>query len=171
MDAKDRKYDYQRGNVKGKRVGQAVLDIMSKPQPTITAGEIMENYAPRFLDELESTIEKNRSRYKSPFYVLVLTKKEPWAVNVVRNYFIARQTAPHALQLMSAYQWYTKTLYVVNEQCGEVKLCWSLPAYQECVSISKYPYLWDPDLVKWIYDCFRGKLELDDYSHLFRMSA
>ena len=167
MDANDPRYDYKRGTVKGKRVGQAVLDILEKEHNSYTTGDIIDGFAPKFLKTLEETIEANRTKYESPFYIIVLTRKEFWANNVVRNYFIARQTPPHALQLMRDYQWYTKTLYVVNDRCGEVKLAWSLPAFQECKTVAKNPFIYPPALVSWVNACFTGQLERDEYNYLF----
>lgn len=168
MDSSDEKYHYSKRGVTGARVGQAVSDILSKEQPDYTVADILEGFGMKFAIELEKTIENNLSKYKSPFYVFALTKKEFWADNVVRNWFIARQTPPYALEMMIAYPGYTKTLYVINSAKGDLKVAWSIPGIEECKSILKTPNTFSPDLVQWIQDCFASKLELDDYDYLFR---
>lgn len=142
------------------RVGQAVADILSKEQPTYTAGEILDGYSQKFAQEIESVIEKNQDKYAGPFYIFVLTKKEMWADNVVRNWFIARQTKPNALEMMSQYSNHTKTLYKVNKVGQKLlEIEWSLPGFSECISVLKSPGTYDPELVRWIISCFEGKLD------------
>lgn len=167
MDNTDERYNYDRFGSKGKRVGQAVADILSKDQPTYTVGEILEGLGPKFASELEKCINDNLDKYKSPFYILALTKKEFWADNVVRNWFVARQTPPYCEQMMYDYPNHTKTLYVINSDRGDLKVAWSLPGYEDCKSIAKTPDSFHPELVQWVIDCFAGKLNKDKYDELF----
>jgi hypothetical protein len=164
MTKEEQKYDYNRFGSKGQRVGQAVVDIMSRENAPQTVEETLDAFGPDYAKELDDTIELNKGKYKSPFYVLVLMKKEMWAVNVLRNYFIARQTPPYALDLIQEYPNYTKTLYQVDSVKGNLKLVWSIPGHSECISILKTPGSFDEDLVKWIIAAYGGKLELDAYN-------
>ena len=164
MGAIDDRYNYNRFGSKGQRVGQAVLDILSVPQPVQTVGDVLDSFGKDFAKEMEETINSGMKIYSSPFYVFVLTKKEFWADNVLRNYFIARQTPPHAFEMMGKYSNYTKTLYMVDGNQGNVRALWSLPSYVDCVSIAKRPDSFDPELVKWVENCFRRKLDKDSYS-------
>lgn len=158
------KYHYDRFGKKGKRVGQAVVDILSKEQKSQTVQETIDAYAPQFLKELESAIEEGKRKYKSPYYVLVLSHKEMWAVNMMRNWFIPRQTPPYALDLLGQYPNHMKTLYMADADKGIVTLLWTIPGYQDCISILKNPLAYDQQLVKWIEECFNKELELDNYS-------
>ena len=164
MDANDKRYDYNRFGKKGKRVGQAVVDILSKDQPIYTAEEILNEYAPKFVQELEDCIKENHKKYTSPFYVFVLTGKEMWAENVLRNWFVARQTPPHAIDMVVEFPHKSKTLYMVDAEKGKVKVLWTIPGIEDCKSIMKDPLIYDPHLVQWIIDCFEGKLNKDSYS-------
>ncbi len=168
MDSNDPRYKYNRFGMKGARVGQAVADILSKDQPTYTAGEILDGFGAKFAQELEKSVNDSIGKYKSPFYIMALTKKEFWADNVVRNWFIPRQTPPHASDMMIQYPNYTHTLYVVHGIKGDIKVAWSVPAFQDCISVSKTPGTYAPELVQWILDCFAGKLDLDNYDYLFK---
>ena len=167
MQDKETKYRYNRRGKKGARVGQAVADILSKNNSPMTCEEVLEGFGARFAQELESTINENMGKYESPFYVFALTKKEFWADNIVRNWFVARQTPPHALEMMIQYPGYTKTLYAINSTKGDLKVAWSIPGLEECKSICRNPGIYSTDLVEWIKQCFEGKLDLDNYNYLF----
>lgn len=155
----DEKYDYNRFGSKGKRVGQAVYDILSKDQPYQSAGDTFDALAPRFVQELEDTIKNNEKKYDSPFYVIVFTNKEMWAPNVMRNWFIARQTAPRAMDMIHQYPHHVKTLYKVDSKEGSHKVQWTIPGFEDCKSILKNPQAHDPQLVTWIISAFEGSLD------------
>lgn len=164
----DHQYQYNRFGSKGMRVGQAVSDILSKEQPVQTAGDIIDAYSAKYASELEKAIEDSKGKYKNPFYVLALTKKEYWTDNVVRNWFIPRQTAPYALDMMIQYPNHTKTLYVINYDRGDLKVAWSIPGHEDCKSVLKTPDDFSPELVQWIKDCYNGNLNKDRYDELFQ---
>lgn len=159
----DSKYDYNRFGAKGKRVGQAILDINAGNQAPLTVGDTLEAYAPEFARQMELCVEDGSKRYRSPFYVFVLSNKEFWADNMMRNRFIARQSPPHALKAMGEYKHFVKTLYMVDGDKGRVECVWCLPAYPDCVAIAKHPEAHDPTLVKWIEQCFTGQLDRDHW--------
>lgn len=164
MLAEPDKYSYDRFGTHGKRVGQAVIDLSSRPQAIQTVGDTLDAFGADYAKQMEECIEQNKGKYKDPFYIFVLTKKEFWATNLVRNWFIARQTAPHAFKSMEEYSGYTKTLYIVDGSKGNIKTIWSLPSFQDCISIARQPLSYDPELVKWVEECFSLKLEKDSYS-------
>lgn len=165
LDASDPRYHYDRHGIKASRVGQAVIDILSKDRPMQTAGETIEAFGPEYTRQIEEAVNNGiEKRFSNPFYILVLTKKESFAVNVVRNYFVTRQTAPHALKLAKEYKNFTKTLYLVDSDKGNLGLLWSIPGFQECKAIARHPRGFAPELVGWIKDCFEGKLDKDKYA-------
>jgi hypothetical protein len=65
---------------------------------------------------------------------------------------------------MEEYSGYTKTLYIVDSSKGNVKTIWSLPSFQDCITIARHPLTYDPELVKWVENCFSLKMEKDSYS-------
>lgn len=159
MDAKDRKYSYDRFGMKGARVGQAVYDILKGPAETTTVEEILDEYSTKFCKELEDTINSNEKKFANNFYVFVLSNKEMWAENVVRNWFIARATCPDALEMVAQYPNHCKILYEVNKKTDEVTLKWTIPGINDCISIMKHPELYDKQLCSWIHRCFNGMLK------------
>ena len=160
MSDSDR-YDYSRFGSKGaSRVGQAVYDILNSPNRVDTRVEdVLESSKAKYTQDMENCVNANLYKYEDPFYVLVISKKEPWAANVVRNFFIARQTKPRGLDMVVEYAHATKTLYKVNKYRGNVEVVWSLPGFEEMKSVLNQPELYDRELVKWITDCFAGNLD------------
>lgn len=158
------KYDYNRFGKKGKRVGQASIDILSKPHAEQTVGETLDAFGPDYARQIEECIDQHAHKYTNPWYLFVLTKKEYLLENVVRNWFIPRQTAPHAFDMMEQYSNFTKTLYIVDSEKGKIKLCWSLPGFTDCITVAAHPELYSPELVQWIEECFTRKLDKDKYS-------
>lgn len=160
-----KKYDYDRFGIKAQRVGQAVYDIISHDQPDQSAEETVFEFGPDFVKELEAAIENGRKHYASPFYVLVLSKKEMWACNLMRNYFIARQTFPLGTDMVQQYPNHMKTLYKIDANKGNVTIMWSIPGHQECQIVAKNPAQYDPQLVEWIFQCYAGKFDIDIAPH------
>jgi len=141
------------------KVGAAVQKILSKEQDTITVQEILDAYSKKYLEEMESVIKNNIDKFESPFYIVVLSKKEPWALNVLRNWFISRQTRPKVSYLRSEYPNYMSTVYEVNKTSSELKILWSLPIKQDCAVILKNRHLYDPKLIQWVEEADSGKLD------------
>lgn len=156
LDARNKKYTYDRFGMSGARVGQAVYDILKSGESGTTVEDILSEYSNKFVKELEDTIAANEHKYKDIFHILVLSNKEMWAENVVRNWFVARETAPQAIDMVSQYPNHCKILYEVSKRSGEIKVKWTIPGIQDCISIVKNPRLYDPQLFQWIKDCFNG---------------
>jgi len=138
------------------KVGKAVHEILSKSNDDITVGEIMDEFQHKYAKEMESCLENNVNKYDPPFYVVVLTKKEPWALNVMRNWFIARQTRPSAKILREDYPNYMQTVYSYDKRSSELKIHWSLPIAQDAAVVLQNPQLYDSTLVKWVTEYSRG---------------
>jgi hypothetical protein len=163
MDAKDKRYKYDRFGMKGARVGQAVVDILSKDQPDTTVGDIMGEYGKDFVKQFEEAVETGSKLYESPFYIFVLSAKEMWAVNMVRSWFIPRQTPPYASDMMVEHPNKTKTLYMIDYKNGKAGLLWTVPSIQECATVEANADLYHPDLVKWCSQCLKGTMDKDSY--------
>jgi len=138
-------------------VGKAVLDILSKPQEMQTVQDTLDALTPRYFEELDATIAANKSKYSSPFFVVILKKKEPWALNVLRQWYIARQSKPLAKVLRRDYANFTHDVWEANEK-GDRKLLWTLPTAIEATTILKNKQLYHEDLVKWCQQFESGGL-------------
>lgn len=147
-------YSYDRFGSKGSRVGQAVVDILSKPQPVYSAEEILDEMGKGIMSYIFDAVEKGVEKYKSKFYLLHLFNKTLGQFNVdnvvVQKAMAFKDRKWTPKEVMDAHPNPCKTLYEVDPQGGLVKMCWTLPAYQDCKSIMKNPALYDADLIKWI---------------------
>lgn len=141
------------------KVGQAVYDILKRDQVQTSVEEVLSEAEKKYTQEMEDIIQSNFNKYDSPFYIIVLTKKEPWALNVMRNWFIARQTRPKVQFLRQEFPNHMSTVYSVNKSTHELKILWSLPIKQDADVVLKNRHLYDPTLVKWIEDCNSGALD------------
>lgn len=140
------------------KVGEKVYEFMQKEQSPIEVGEIIAEYAHEYTEEVKNCIKQNVGRFESPFYIVVLHKKEPWSVNVMRNWFIARQSKPSAFVLRNDYPNHSNTVYRYDSKTSELKILWSLPTEQDARTIIKNFHLYDKTLVSWIADYNDGKL-------------
>ena len=130
-------------------VGQAVHDILESHETSPEVGEIISEYGDSYADQIRECIIKNSNRYESPFYITVLHKKEAWALNVLRNWFIARQTKPEMKSMWVNFPNFMHTVYEFDKKKEELNLLWSLPSPQEAKVVIENWSLYDPQLVKW----------------------
>jgi hypothetical protein len=155
----EKKYTFEKfPTPKDVKVGQAVFDILNKEQSSQEVGETLEMMMPKYLEELRGTCFNGSKMYKSPFYVVVLGKKEAWALNVLRHFFIARQTKPDSRVLLKDYPNYFQDVFEYSETSGNCRLLWSLTAHWNHQEILQKPDLYHPDLVQWHVDHYAGKL-------------
>lgn len=139
------------------KVGQAVFEILSKKQPDVEVGEIISEYADEYAEQVREAVRRGALEYKNPFYIVVLHKKEAWALNVLRNWFITRQYKPFSSVMWRLFPNFTHTVYEYNG--NELKILWSLPSPQEGKVILQNWHLYHPQLVKWVRDAQNGALE------------
>lgn len=137
-----------------KTVGKAVFDILEKDTHSYEVQEIIDEYSKSYTEEMRQCVSNNASHFESPFYIVVLHKKEPWALNVLRNYFVARQTKPDIKTMWTDYRHYMHTVYEFNKNTEKLNLLWSLPSPEEAKTILENWALYDAQLVKWCQKAF-----------------
>lgn len=131
------------------KVGQAVYDILSKPQAPQEVGDTIDAMTPKYYEELSACIVENQKKLVKPFYIVVLRKKEPWAMNVLRQWFVARQSRPRPYVMRNDYPNHDHDVWKIGEG-DRTELCWTLPTEQDSRSIMKNRHLYDASLVDWI---------------------
>jgi REP element-mobilizing transposase RayT len=133
------------------KVGQAVYDILSKPTHDMqNVGETLDAMTPRYYKELFDTFENNRKQFSSPFYIVVLRKKEPWALNVLRQWYIARQSKPSARVLRKDYPNHDHDVWEADSKADDVRLLWTLPTSQDAQTILTNKGMYQEDVVECI---------------------
>lgn len=145
--------------LEGAKVGKAVFDILSKPQQeTQEVGETMEAMTPRYYQELLDTVKNHKDKLPPEFYIVVLRKKEPWAMNVLRQWFIPRESKPSAAVMREDYPNFDHDVWRINTQDSSINFLWTLPTAQDSATILKNKHFYDEALVKTICDFNEGKL-------------
>lgn len=145
--------------LKGAQVGKAVFDILSNPnQASQEVGETMEAMTPRYYQELMATINANKDKFEASFFIVVLRKKEPWALNVLRQWFVSRQTKPSAATLREDYPNFDHDVWHINSKDSSINFLYTLPTAQDSATILKNKECYDPDLVATIVKFNEGKL-------------
>lgn len=160
------KYSYDRFGSKGQRVGQAVVDILSKEQPEYTVEDILEGcgLGADYLELIRDEAEKSKKRFYDKFYILSLIKKglgEMGISNVLKHSCRSFEKKFSMQEVMLAHPTSDKHMYEVDIKKGEINLIWSLPDYEQCKIIKKSPKLYDPTLAKCVLAYFRNE-ELKD---------
>jgi single-stranded DNA-specific DHH superfamily exonuclease len=146
------------------KLGQAAFDILSKKTESQTVEETIDAMTPKYQKELEIAASLGSKEYNSPFYVVILRKKETVGgtlSNVLHHKYVRRQTKPKASFLRSEFPNSDHDVYEVNSNTQQITLIWTLPTKQDCLTILKNKQLYDPQLVKWIQDFDEGHVYLD----------
>lgn len=146
------------------KVGQAVYDIMSKPQYDQTVEETIEAMTGKYYEKLMAAVDEGctAKNYPNVFWVLVERKKETLmgnAQNVLSQRFFTFPFRPKAKIAREERPNSDFDLYEVNKDSSSIDYIWTIPTYQDSVTILKNKHLYDPQYVKWIEDYNMGVLD------------
>jgi hypothetical protein len=145
------------------KVGQAVYDIMSKPQASQTVEETIEAMTDKYFEKLKEAAEEGvKAGFPNIFYVLLERKKETLmgnANNVLKHRYMTLPFRPKAAVCREECPNSDFDLYEINKSTNEITLLWTLPTKQDSRTILKNPHLYDPNLVQWIRDFDKGLLD------------
>jgi hypothetical protein len=143
------KYAYNRFGSKATRVGQAVYDLMVRgDNQTLTAEDIAENNQQKYISELFIAVDRGMKSYEVPFFIVVLFNNEPSLVNVGRLRYCPRQTEPTKEFLMTAFPYFHKDLWKIEEGKGPVYQ-YTLPSLENFREILKNRNSYSEDLHKY----------------------
>jgi hypothetical protein len=107
-----------------KTVGQLSSDLILRPFDTRSPIELEREMHGEFEKNLLEAIERGKKRLYSPFYIVVLTKKERIMPNVLREYFIDRQSCPTPE--------YDQVVYCIHSDRDTVEFLWVIPSKDTC---------------------------------------
>lgn len=159
LSVEENKYSYNRFNSRGVRVGQAVMDIISKEQQNYSVEDILDEFGRDWLDNIREIADVYKARYDDEFFIVSLLNKDLGqfgVANVLKHRHRVRQTKPTMDFVMECHPNDTKTLFRVSKISGEIELVWTLPGIQECYSILKTPKSYDEKLVKWVEEALKA---------------
>lgn len=108
-----------------KTVGAIAREFLQKEPDSTDPIELeREIHKDTYEDNVYLAIELSKKKLKSPFYVVVLTKKERLMENVLRHYFFARQSCPTPT--------WDQTVYRYKAEGEQVEFLWTVPDKQTC---------------------------------------
>lgn len=166
-----KKYENQLKTSKNKlfktpaKVGQAVYDIISREQASQTVEETIEAMTGKYFEKLMEAVEEGckAPNYPTIFYVLIERKKDTLAgnaSNVLKHKYITSPFKPRSKLLREECPNSDFDLYEADKSKCEITHLWTIPTYQDSVTVLKNKHLYDPQYVKWIEAYNDGTLDL-----------
>lgn len=115
---------------KRENAGKIASDLQKKAPDTRDPIELQREMQENYEKYLVETIESGKKAYEDPFYVVVEMKKERLLQNIIRNYFIARQSCPTPF--------YDQTVYRIKMKEDRVDLLWVIPSKDTCEMMKEF---------------------------------
>ena len=75
-------------------VGELSSDLLTKESPTRSPYELEQEMHRDYEKHIYDAIAQGKKDYNGDFFIVVMTKRERLLTNVIRNYFVARQSCP-----------------------------------------------------------------------------
>jgi hypothetical protein len=111
--------------IKRETVGSLASDLLLKEPETRDPIELQRAiHEKEYEKNLFEAVERGKTLYKSPFYIVVVTKKERLMQNVLRNYFFPCQACPTPTWDQVVYR------YTANDE--KLEYLWNVPDKQTC---------------------------------------
>lgn len=102
-------------------VGKISWDLLAGASPLDhSSEEQMKEQLDTFESEMYQAIDRGKKTFSDGFYIVVETKKEPKMKNVIRNYFIIRQSCPTPQ--------YDNAVYRYHPHSEQLEFLWVLPS-------------------------------------------
>jgi hypothetical protein len=122
---------------------------------------------PACADKVRECASEYKNKLKSPFWIYSIFGKalgyaavDNAVIHLCRpfSWKVSMENA------MKNHPHYSKSLWEVNKEKGEISLVWNLPDFEACKSILKNPKIYDENLVKWTMEYFAGVANKEAYS-------
>lgn len=114
-----------------KTVGSIALDLMSQEQenrdPIAQQRAMLSDYEKNFQD----AFKRGQAQFNGNFYIVVITKKERLMENVIRNYFLVRESCPTPD--------HDQIVYKYDKAQDFVDLLWVVPCQHACETYRSRP--------------------------------
>lgn len=102
-----------------KTIGQIATDLSQKQTEKISIIDQQRSMQEDYMKELLNAVDRGYKKYTNDFFIHVETKIEKILSNVVRNYFIDRNSCPTPN--------YDQTVYRYNRSKGQIEYLWTIP--------------------------------------------
>lgn len=137
-------------------VGKLATELMNKELESPSthtvheqSTEMMKDYA----SSLFECVETHKKVFDGDFFVVVIAKKEPLLPNVIRNYFVGRQSCPKPD--------YDQAVFHYHRKDDGLEYLWVIPDKLTCIMLMDNATLLDDqekDLLKMVLDFADGTL-------------
>ena len=107
-----------------KNIGQLSQELAAKPFETRDPIELQRSMQRDYLDNVWQCINRSKKDYPDQFFVVVLHKREHLMQNVLRNYFVARQTCPTPN--------YDQSVFRYTGKDDKLEYIWTIPDRETC---------------------------------------
>jgi len=138
---------------KKKTLGEVSLELLRKEEKFIPH-EQAEWQLEKYENEINIAINKGLKKFPNKdFYITVLTFKDRLLKNVIRNYFITRESCPTPT--------YDQTVYKYHYKDKKIEFLWCIPARDICLLLMDNALYLDPyekALLKFVLDFKNGTL-------------
>lgn len=112
-------------DVKHETVGKISTDLQAKDDGyQISAIDQQRAMTEDYMKNLFEAVDRGYKKYKGDFFIHVETKREKLLENVLRNYFIIRETCPTPN--------YDQTVFRYHREKGDIQFFWTIPDRGTC---------------------------------------
>ena len=113
--------------VKKETTGKVSSDLIIKSKDdSHSAHDQMSEQLTDYVNNVEKAVAEGKKNHDKDFYVVVLTKKERLMKNVLRNYFMTRNTCPTPEWDQTVYRYHN----------GYIEYLWTVPAKDICAHLT-----------------------------------
>jgi len=122
---------------KRENVGKIARDLLLKQDNKApTANEAMSEQLSEYDKNIYECIAENKKKFQSDFYLIVLTKKERVAKNILRSYFFGRLSCPTPD--------YDQVVYKYDITKDKISFLWVVPDRETCKHMIKNKHVIPP---------------------------
>jgi hypothetical protein len=136
------------------KVGKIAYDLLQKSPDSVDPIEIERELHQEYEKNIYECVDNCKKQWDTnDFYIIVITKKEPTMMNVLRNYFFGRQSCPTPD--------YDQTVYRYHRDKEEIEFLWVIPSKDACLYLKDNALQViesERDLLKFVLDFADGSL-------------
>jgi len=124
-------------------VGQEAYKRLLNPDSKQGIIDTQREIDKQYFQQIEECVKNHKGKlgFTGDFFVTVISKKERVMENVVRRYFIARESLPTPN--------YDQTVWRFNQKAGDLQYLWTVPDHNTCQEMFNNPMI-VPESEDWL---------------------
>ncbi len=139
--------------IKRATVGERYLEVAYKEPASRDPIELQREMQKEYVDNLIQCVEHYRKDNRHDFFIVSITKREPLMPNILRNYFLARNTCPTPDYDQSAF------FYSYKDE--QIAYLWTVPDRDTCFMLRDHAFQvsdYEKQLLEFVLQFFDGTL-------------